>query len=160
VYEFRFKRFSHIAYKRRQSPLTVSSSQLRSEALPRFYNCVTFEWQVVARASSGCLLHFTDYSHALTKMPVQYHSRVKTFDFMFRYGFKGRSLRATRLLDLKFQGQSWSKLPFAIRIPHSDRLEELVKKGIDSIKRGIRHHKVDWTLQQEPLRLLLRLALQ
>lgn len=46
IYEFHFRDFHGMAAKHVQPPLTLASSQLRLEALPLFYKCVTFAWSI------------------------------------------------------------------------------------------------------------------
>jgi hypothetical protein len=43
VYGHHFSGHETMKHKHHQPPLTLASSQLRAEALPVFYKCVTFE---------------------------------------------------------------------------------------------------------------------
>lgn len=85
IYEYHFCGYGAIFYKHHQPPLTLASSQLRSESLPLFYKCVTFEWTVHSALSEEeeCLTDFIGSCRELSRMPAACLSRIKSFTLLW-----------------------------------------------------------------------------
>jgi hypothetical protein len=85
IYEYHFNGYETMTHKHHQPPLTLACNQLRLEALPVFYKCVTFEWCFFFDLSKN--FYFTNASCNLVMMPDASLAQIKNFSVLWtRYG--------------------------------------------------------------------------
>lgn len=79
IYELHFLDYAKMQTRHRQPPLTLVP-QIRAEALPLFYGCVTFTWHLTPWSSPPNIgHHFHVSSRPLLKMPAANLAQVRNF---------------------------------------------------------------------------------
>lgn len=148
IYEYHFAGYGALSYKHHQPPLTLASSQLRSESLPLFYKCVTFKWTVHSTVPRREVrTDFTDLSRELLKMPAVCLSRIKSFTLLWTARDSYGNGCCT---EFKLKCHEMSK-QMSILVPQSpgdpDPELEIMRDAMGSAIREICCSGNDWKLQ-------------
>lgn len=155
VYELHFRDFDRITRRHRQPPITLVP-QIRTEALPLFYGCVTFSWGLVPRhpvANYRATIreyHFDYHSNGLLRMPNANLAQIKNFQLLWS---------RTQRVD-EFTESPWPE--FDVRVSQSNnakreltlvrknkrietqRIEQAIYRVLREMSFGESTWKLDW----------------
>lgn len=161
IYDYHFAGYEIMLYKHSQPPLTLASSQLRSEILPVFYKCVKFSWNLHSTKLSGKKKpRFSDTSRELLMMPAACLSRIRTFSIYWTTLRSAGLRRGQRILQVLIQAhQNQEKgVSGLVRRSRPKPWIDQVRDTIGYTAREIGYYSDDWKLQHEHLHTFRRMV--
>lgn len=112
INEFHFRSYGEISTQHRQPPLTLVP-QIRAEALPVFYKCVTFTWDLSMDTNFCFYAHtYTGSSYRLLNMPAGNMAQIRNFKLHWTRvsrGSMGATMRAVDFSVHMAQGSTATK---------------------------------------------------
>ncbi|GAB7336244.1 hypothetical protein MBLNU13_g09004t3 [Cladosporium sp. NU13] len=144
VYELHFDDFDAFKEKFVQPPLTLASKQLRSEALPLFYNCATFGLTAgydLPRGPKHVQLDFLSFM----KMPTASFARIPKFDHHWRDTAAGIKVEVA----IRFISTSELVDPISMYLT----LPEALQIGLESKSRTVQNTREMLESGDQPLTL-------
>lgn len=151
IYEFHFSDYDDMSTQHRQPPLTLIP-RIRAEALPIFYGCVTFAWDLSISQSWAVERHqFVGGSYELLQMPATNLARIKNFKIHFTRigdGYGGGIWRHLRF-SMHFSQRNSVTKAFAVVWPGtaSDPRARDLEKGVRELLLKTGYSEATWQLR-------------
>ena len=153
VYELHFRDYDEISTRHQQPPIT-KVPQIRAEALPLFYRCMTFTWDLSFNEDYCIYRHlFTGDSHTLTKMSAAKLAQIRNFKLHWTRNSRGAGGDTNRRVNFSeevSQGNTTKKMAKLV----GKRFTPLPQEVIDVMQmllRDIGYWDITWKLQHHHL---------